>query len=41
MAYKVSPDGRRELIRHAEFVALSEATFKDIVAVSKTPTVPR
>ncbi len=39
LAYKVFPDGRRELIRNAEFVALSEATFKDIVAVSKTPTV--
>lgn len=39
LAYKVFPDGRRELIRNAEFVALNEATFKDIVAVSKTPTV--
>ena len=39
LAYKVFPDGRRELIRNAEFAALSEAAFKDIVAVSKTPTV--
>ena len=39
LAYKVFPDGRRELIRNAEFAALSEAAFKDIVAVSKTSTV--
>ncbi len=39
LAYKVFPDGRRELIRNAEFAALSDAAFKDIVAVSKAPTV--
>ena len=39
LAYRVYPDGRRELIRNAEFTALSEAAFKDIVAVSETPRV--
>ena len=39
LAYKVFADGRRELIRNAEFTALSEAAFKDIVAVSEAPNV--
>jgi hypothetical protein len=39
LAYKVFPDGREELVRNAEIAALSAATFKEIVAVSKEQTV--
>lgn len=38
LAYKVFPDGREELIRNAELLGITEATFKDIVAASKTQT---
>ena len=38
LAFKVFPDGREELIRKAELVAVSDAAFKDIVAVSATRT---
>ena len=38
LAYKVFPDGREELIRNAELLGITEATFKDIVATSKTQT---
>jgi len=39
VAYKVYPDGREELIPKAELVALTEAAFRDIVAVSDTSTL--
>lgn len=39
LAYKVFPDGREELIPKAELVAVTEAAFRDIVAVSSTSTV--
>lgn len=39
LAYKVFPDGREELIPKAELVAVTEAAFRDIVAVSDTSTV--
>ena len=39
LAYKVFPDGREELIPRAELVAVTEAAFRDIVAVSDTSTV--
>lgn len=39
LAYKVFPDGREELIPKAELVAVTEAAFRDIVAVSETSTV--
>jgi hypothetical protein len=38
-AYRVYPDGREELIRGVEAAGLAAATFKDIIAVSNTPTV--
>ncbi len=39
LAYRVFPDGREELIPRAELVAVTEAAFRDIVAVSDTSTV--
>ncbi|MCY3970925.1 MAG: metallopeptidase TldD-related protein [Acidobacteria bacterium] len=39
LAYRVFPDGREELIPKAELVAVTEAAFRDIVAVSDTSTV--
>lgn len=39
LAYKVFPDGREELIPKAELVGVTEAAFRDIVAVSDTSTV--
>ncbi len=39
VAYRVYPDGREELIPKAELVAVTEAAFRDIVAVSDTSTV--
>ena len=39
LAYKVFPDGREELIPKAELVGVTEAAFRDIVAVSETSTV--
>ena len=38
-AYRVYPDGREELIRGVEGAGISPASFKDILAVSKTTTV--
>lgn len=38
-AYRVYPDGREELIRGVEGAGISPATFKDILAVSKTNSV--
>ena len=38
-AAKLYPDGREVPIRKAELSGVSESTFKDIVAVSDTPTV--
>ena len=38
-AYKVFPDGHEELIRNLELSGFTDATFKEIVAVSKTQTV--
>jgi hypothetical protein len=38
-AYKVFPDGREELVRNVEVPGLGPAAFKEIVAVSKRPTV--
>ncbi len=37
-AYRVYPDGREELIRGVEAAGVSAASFKDIIAVSKTQT---
>ena len=39
LAYKVFPDGREELIQKAEFAALADAVFKEIVAASESSTV--
>ena len=39
LAYKVFPDGREELLPKAELAAVTEAAFRDIVAVSETSTV--
>lgn len=39
LAYRVFPDGREELIPRAELVAVTEAAFRDIVAVSDASTV--
>ena len=39
VAYRVYPDGREELIPKAELAAVTEAAFRDIVAVSDTATV--
>ncbi len=39
VAYRVYPDGREELIPKAELVAVTEAAFRDIVAVSDTSTM--
>ena len=39
VAYRVFPDGREELIPKAELVSVTEAAFRDIVAVSDTSTV--
>ncbi len=38
-AYRVFPDGREELLRGVEAAGISPATFKDILAVSRTTTV--
>ena len=37
-AYRIYPDGREELIRGVEAAGVSAASFKDIIAVSKTQT---
>lgn len=39
LAYRIYPDGHEELIRYAIFASAGPASFKDIVAVSNTPTV--
>ena len=39
LAYKVYPDGREELIRNVEIADFGVASFKEIVAASKTSTV--
>ena len=39
LAYKVFPDGREELVRNVELSGMTVATFKEIVAASKTQTV--
>ncbi|MCY3926670.1 MAG: metallopeptidase TldD-related protein [Acidobacteria bacterium] len=39
LAFRVFPDGREELLPKAELVAVTEAAFRDIVAVSETSTV--
>lgn len=38
LAYKVYPDGREELIQAAEFSALADTVFKEIVAASDSST---
>ena len=38
LAFKLFPDGREELIRKAELLGVSESTFREIVAASKTLT---
>lgn len=39
VAYKVFPDGREELIRHAALMGITEGNFRDIVAASKGASV--
>ncbi|HEV8384044.1 MAG TPA: metallopeptidase TldD-related protein [Candidatus Acidoferrales bacterium] len=39
LAYKVFPDGREELVRNAELSGITVATFKEIVAASRTQSV--
>ena len=39
LAYKVYPDGREELIRKAEFSALADSIFKEVLAASESSTV--
>ncbi len=39
LAYKVFPDGSEELIRNAEFSAIADSVFKEIVAASESSTV--
>lgn len=39
LAYKVFPDGREELIRNAQFSAIADSVFKEIVAASESSTV--
>jgi predicted Zn-dependent protease len=39
LAYRVYPDGHEELIRNATVTGAGPAIFKDILAVSNTPTV--
>lgn len=38
LAFKLFPDGREELIRKAELLGVSESSFREIVAASKTLT---
>lgn len=38
LAFKLFPDGRKELIRTAELLGLSESSFREIVAASETLT---
>ena len=39
LAYKVYPDGREELIQKAEFTAITDSLFKEVVAASESSTV--
>ena len=39
LAFKVYPDGREELLRQAEFAAVTDTIFKEIVAASASTTV--
>ncbi|MYD98245.1 MAG: hypothetical protein F4X98_12800 [Gammaproteobacteria bacterium] len=39
LAFKVYPDGREELLRGAEFAAVTDTIFKEIVAASAASTV--
>jgi len=39
LAYKVYPDGHEELIQAAEFSAVGDSVFKEIVAASDSPTL--
>ena len=39
LAFKVYPDGREELLRQAEFAAVTDTLFKEIVAASASSTV--
>ena len=39
LAFKVYPDGREELLRQAEFAAVTDTIFKEIVAASASSTV--
>lgn len=39
LAFKVYPDGREQLIQAAEFSAIADSVFKEIVAASDSPTL--
>ena len=38
-AYKIYPDGRRELVRNVEITGLSQSTFKEIMGATADTTV--
>jgi hypothetical protein len=39
MAYRLQPNGKRELVRGVQLAAIPIKAWRDVIAVGKTPTV--